>query len=306
MRRSTTRLRGHAGVGRSGALIAAALGALLLLVGAAPQALAGPAEWRPFAQCPLANPSVEEGGCIVARTTSGSELQVGSLAVPLSRPIALRLGFREDPEVEALELFGAEYGDQTLSRTAQSVPGGLEAVVDTAALSATELARYEKVLAGGHGAVSATIELAGPASSIFVNELALLSATGTALGLPIQVRLSNPFLGPACYLGSNSDPIVVDMTTGATEPPAGIEPILGRIGEFVPNEEDSLLTLFDDRLVNNTLIAPAVSGCGRSGGADAALDARFGLPAAAGQSSFVLEATLKQAGAGPAEEHLQR
>ena len=64
-------------------------------------------------------------------------------------------------------------------------------------------------------------ELAEPATEIQLSNFRLLEEQGVALKLPVKVHLENPFLGSSCYVGSSSNPIIWNLTTGTTEPPAG-------------------------------------------------------------------------------------
>jgi hypothetical protein len=66
--------------------------------------------------------------------------------------------------------------------------------------------------------VRAITELAKPASEITIKKRNLILEGGTALGLPVKIRLENPLLGEGCYIGSSSKPIMLNMTTGATSP----------------------------------------------------------------------------------------
>jgi hypothetical protein len=179
--------------------------------------------------------------------------------------------------------------------------------VDPALLSPSELARYNKAIESGHTKVTATVELAGPPSDIFLDEAAFLSGENVeALGLPTQIKLTNPFLGNACYVGSNQNPIVVHTTSGTTSPPEGVEPITGRTGTIKIGGRGEIITFVGARLVDNTFPVPGVSNCGWEGGADAAVDAGAGLPSPAGHNVVILEGTLNQAGSEAIEEHLKR
>jgi hypothetical protein len=51
----------------------------------------------------------------------------------------------------------------------------------------------------------------------------------------VKVRLENPFLGSECYVGSNSSPVVLNLTTGTTSPPAPNKPIKGTVGNIEVN-----------------------------------------------------------------------
>jgi len=104
--------------------------------------------------------------------------------------------------------------------------------------------------------VNATTELAAPASSIGINALALSTANGTALKLPLKIHLENPFLGSSCYIGSNEHPIVIEFTSGTTSPPPPNKPITGKPGELKFNESETIITNAGNELVNNSYPTP--------------------------------------------------
>ena len=114
-------------------------------------------------------------------------------------------------------------------------------MVDPELLSPSELARYEKDVAAGKTKVTATIELVGPASGFFLNEEDLLEGYGEALGLPTQIKLTNPFLGTTCYDGSNENPIQISYTTGTTSPPPPNEPITGKPGGLFSTNDGEIV-----------------------------------------------------------------
>ncbi len=145
--------------------------------------------------------------------------------------------------------------------------------------------------------VTATVELAAPASSIEINPFNLLIETGTALSLPVKIKLSNVLLGNHCYVGSNFDPIVIDFTSGETSPPPPNEPIHGSAGTPEVNEAGTLLTLSGGSLVNNSFAAPKAHGCGGllSLFIDPLVNSILGLPAAAGTNTAVLEGKIQTA-----------
>jgi hypothetical protein len=261
---------------------AVAVAAVAPVVGAAPALATPTGEFAPFAHCPLKTP--ELGACLVATSTSG-EFVVGSKTVPLSKAITLQGGFTENPETGAETFVGAE-GTSTLSPVPQTVPGGLVGIE------------------GLGGEVTATTELAGAASSIGINEENLLSETGTALALPVKVKLGNPILGGSCYVGSNSSPIVLNLTTGTTSPPKPNKAIKGKLGEPSTNEEGTILTISKNTLVNNSFAAPGAQGCGLIPLlVDPLVDLAMGVPAGAGHNTVILNGTLKQASAAVVAEH---
>ena len=253
-------------------------------------------KFAPFADCPLSNPAVEE--CIVANTSSGKFI-VGKKTVPITNTITLQGGTHENETTGELTFVGAEDGN-TLSKTPQSVPGGLAGLINCKEISNFfERVACELTFENGLTGVNATTELAAPASSIGLNTNNLLTSTGTALSLPVKVHLENPFLGSECYIGSNAKPIVINFTTGTTSPPPPNKPITGSPGELVVFEEGALIEITGNSLVNNSFAAPGSSGCGGAFSflIDPILNADLGIPSAAGHNTAILNGTLKQAAA---------
>jgi hypothetical protein len=261
----------------------------------APSAMATPkGEFAVFYDCPL---NVEVSGCLVSRTTSG-EITLGKQAVPIVNTQTLQGGFRNE-ESGAMAFLGAKDGN-TLSKTPQKVPGGLSGLVNCTAISNFfERIACELVFENGVTGVNATTELAAPASSIGLNELALLTASGTALSLPIKVKLENPFLGSECYIGSTAHPIILNLTSGTTSPPLPNKPISGKIGTFKEKAEGRILVISGNSLVDNSFAAPEATGCGGlfSFLIDPIIDSKIGLPSAAGHNTAILNNTIEQASA---------
>jgi len=281
------------GIGRRVFVVAAAV--------LAPLALASPAlatEHHPkgiyasFNQCPLSNPAVTE--CTFAETTSG-EFTVGSRKVPINKPIVLQGGFKENPETGELTFYGAENGE-TLTKVALYVPGGLLNIVAPEFLNKEQKEKFEKIINEGITGVTATTELAKPASTIKLSLLNLIFETGVALQLPVKVKLGNVFLGSNCYVGSESSPIYLNLTTGETKPEPPNKSIHGSAGELELREEGAYAKLSGGSLVDNAWAAPKSHGCGGplvEGIVDEAVNAELGLPSAAGHNTAILNGSLQ-------------
>jgi hypothetical protein len=246
-----------------------------------------------FQQCPWTNTEVKK--CFYMQSSAGSVV-LGSKKITIEKPIVLQGGFGEEVG-ESSKFFAATNG-VTLSKTPQSVPGGLGGLVPEAkspplVKSLTKF-YFENMLTG----VTATLELAKPASSISIGELNLLDGKGSALKLPLEVHLENPFLGKACYVGSSSSPVVWDLTTSTTSPPAPNKPLTGAPGVSKFLEGGLILELSKNKLVDNAWSAPAASGCG--GGlswlVDPIVNEQLGIMSA-GHNSTILENTIYIAGA---------
>lgn len=252
-------------------------------------------EFAPFKYCPLSNSATND--CVFAETKGGS-FTVGKKTVPILKPVILQGGFHVNEETELLEFIGAENAE-TLPKSPQSVPGGLFGVVAPEFLPKWLQEIFNNFINEGITGVTATNELAAPASHIGLSTENLLAEEETALSLPLKIKLSNAFLGEECYVGSNSAPIVIDFTTGATAPPPPNKSIHGAAGTLEHNAEFTLITLNGGKLVNNSFAAPEAKGCGGflSFLIDPAVNAELGLPSAAGTNTAILEGKLSTANA---------
>jgi hypothetical protein len=273
--------------------IAAALTAMMLVPS---QALASShhpkGEFAQFAECPLSRPAL--AACVYSESNGGF-FQVGKKTVPLKNPVILQGGFEVNEKGE-LKFFGAENGD-TLSKTPQPVPGGLLGIEAPKSWPKFLQDLFNETINNGFTGVTATVELAAPATSIKLSLVNLLIESGTALSLPTKIKLSNPFLGSNCYIGSNSSPVVIDFTTGATTPPPPNKSIHGAAGTLTSNEAGTLVTLSGGSLVNNSFGAPGAKGCGGlfSFLIDPFVNSIVGLPSAAGTNTAILEGKLQSA-----------
>jgi hypothetical protein len=291
--------------GRTRTLMASAIAVVFVVaMSVTSSAFATPkGEYAVFADCPLTTAQA----CIHANTESG-EFVVGSKTVPIEKTITLQGGLNE---TESGLVFVAAKDGNTLTKVPQKVPGGLAGFVKcneikgNGLIEKAERVSCEAIFENGLTGVTATTELAAPASSIQINLGNLLFGEGTALQLPVKVHLENPLFGSSCYVGSNSAPIVLPLTTGTTSPPAPNKPIKGNPGELTFNGEGTILTVNKNSLVNNSFAAPATNGCG--GIVEFLIgplvNSQLGVPSAAGHNTAILNGTLKQAGAGIVKEH---
>lgn len=250
-------------------------------------------EFAQFAECPLSKVAVN--GCIFSETKGGT-FTVGKKAVPLVNPVILQGGLEENEETGAQKFFAAENG-QTLSKTPQPVPGGLLGVTAPTWWPKFLQDLFNETINNGFTGVTATVELAAPASSIGISTTNLIEQHGTALSLPVKIKLDNPFLGGSCYIGSNSSPIKIDVTTGTTAPPAPNKPISGSVGAISFNEAFTMITISGGRLVNNSFAASGANGCGGlfSFLIDPFVNSIVGVPSAAGTNTAILEGKLQLA-----------
>jgi hypothetical protein len=250
--------------------VAMTIASSVLALSATSALAAATGPYEVFKNCPLSNPEVV--ACTYATTTSG-EFIVGNKTVPIKHTVTLQGGLATENGT-TFTFVAPTNGTEILSKTPQTVPGGLIGIE------------------GLGGEVTATAELAGPASSVSLQPINLVSASGTALTLPVKLKLGNPFLGNHCYAGSNAHPIVINLTTGTTSPPPPNKPISGKPGTV--EEEEGIVTLNNNTLANNSFAAPGVEGCGLIPFlVDPVVDLVLGVPAGEGHNTAVLNGALK-------------
>jgi hypothetical protein len=254
-----------------------------------------------FSECPLG--TAHMNGCIYSPTESGY-ITINKTEVPILNTQVLQGGLLREEEPFVKHLVAASNGE-TLTKTAQNVPGGLLDLVNCTEIKGEgwfekELRKackeiFENKLTG----VNAVTELAAPASSVVLNTAAEQLGEGIALKLPVKVKLENPLLGSECYIGSSSEPIHLELTTGATT--GGPK---GKPGEEVFEEEGGIVTIKKLSLVNNTFSTPGASGCGLFGLLDGIIDGKLGIPSASGKNVAVLNGKVSLANSELVEENL--
>jgi hypothetical protein len=275
----------------------------------APLAIASPAvalsptgDFAVFAQCPRFNPG--EIHCLYSQT-QGGEVTIGTSTVPINadnkHELILQGGvsISENPETEVVtETFIGALNGQTLSKTPQTVPGGLAGLIKCNEVS-EPVARLtcELVFQNGLTGVTATTELAKPASAIGISRSNLINREGPALTLPVKVKLDNPLLGSACYIGSSANPVTLNLTTGTTKPPAPNTPISGKVGTKEFKDEFNLIEITNNTLVDNSFSAPGATGCGGllAPVLDPVINLKLGLPSPGGKNTAIENNRIREA-----------
>jgi hypothetical protein len=249
-----------------GALVAI-VAAIAMLAPAAQAATPAPG-YENFAGCPspkTENPAITS--CLRSVITGG-HFKMGNKTVPITNPIELSGG--TDPEGEGFDYSPAG----GLQPAKQKVPGGVVGLTGfdwlLDLLSVKELELY------------AVTELAGTPKV----------PNSENVTLPIKVHLENPILGKSCYVGSNSNPIVLNLTTGTTSPPPPNEPITGQAPEFTFDSILKILHGDNGIFVDNSFAAPGANGCTLNLGIipvpiNSVVNLASGLPAAAGTNETI-------------------
>jgi hypothetical protein len=278
---------------RVAALIAFGLTVSLTALGSASIARAGEhhptGSFAQFSDCPLSNALTWK--CFVNELSSGV-LVLGKRTIPVNTTITIR-GAMTEPSKREETILAAEDGN-TLSKATLPVPGGLLGIISPAGLPESLRVALDGNVDKGLTAVTATVESADPSSPGTMSEFYLLAEEETALRLALKIKLSNPFLGSDCYIGTSADPIVFSMTSGTTSPPSPNKPITGASGTSHLLDNAEIAILSGGRFVDNAFSAPVATGCGGASSAlvDTAIDAQLGLPSPAGYNTVVLGNTL--------------
>jgi hypothetical protein len=256
-----------------------------------------------FKYCPYMIPSVTQ--CVYSKTTSGS-FKLGNANVPItsSTPLILQGGLI-DPGDGSPQQFVPAVGADSLSKTPLKVPGGLIGLVDTGGFGGFLISLFNAAVASVND-VYATAE---PVGAPVFSAANTLSQSGTAVGLPVRIHLENPFLGSNCYIGSPSNPVQLNLTTGTTSPPAPNTPISGTRGTVSFTDDFTITKLAGLKLVNNSFSAPAASGCGFTildqWLITGAVNLKEGLPSASGNNAAIMQGDTKLAGAAAVAASVQ-
>jgi hypothetical protein len=106
---------------------------------------------------------------------------------------------------------------------------------------------------------------------------------GLVTVVPLAFHMENQLLGPNCWLGSASDPVTLNLTTGASGD------LTGTIGTAVAvaNHGNTIQTIGTE-VVDNTFTVPGATGCGSGGVFDSDIDTTNSLPSAPGASEAIL------------------
>jgi len=233
-----------------------AIGASLLFASTATAAFPN------FSDCPRANPEVLT--CADIQSVSGS-LEIKGFTVPLGESLEIRGGINSETR-----RFIPPAGTDGFFSRAIRIPGGILGI--------------EFPIPGN--AVLAIAQLAGPTSAVSID----LGIPITTISLPVKVKLENPILGSSCYIGTNSNPSRVNLTTGTTSPPSPNRPISGSIGEISVDESvmPPILKLTGATSVDNAFAVPGASGCGLLGIVNPLVNLRLRLPSAAGNNAMIV------------------
>jgi hypothetical protein len=102
----------------------------------------------------------------------------------------------------------------------------------------------------------------------------------------MKIRLTNPFIGGNCLIGSDSDPIRLDLITGTTNPPPPNTPITGKAPVIIGSDGTTVTRSLGH--VDNSFSVPGARGCALDLGlVNEIVNSQAGVPSAAGKNAMV-------------------
>jgi hypothetical protein len=243
--------------------------------------------YAPFTDCPLHNPAMRLAapgfamGCIKSITPSGT-FAINGIPVPITHPVIVQFGTYSDMDSSGNQVFHVvpPQDHKQLLTEPEVIPGGLLVVLQCPGSDPRVAKLCEKATNTGKTDLAVEVELAGPITNF--SPLAEIPFT-----LPLKIKLSNSLLGGKCFIGSDSDPIVLNPTfnpVGTLNFASDPDPVR------FPNV--AVLSITGSTLTDDIFSVPAATGCGPRGAANAPINATLGLPSPSGNNHLVLNDNL--------------
>lgn len=255
-------------------------------------------DWAAFNRCPVTNSSMLAADgvnisaqCVDTASASGS-IKLGSTTAPITTS-DLQLGALFNSSTTNSAPVAPAGG--ALVAAPVNIPGGLLGLIcPSDVLIITQIC--DSITNNTLNNITATIEPAGSPSNL--NLGASFVTNEPLVTLPVKIQLSNPILGSSCFIGSNSNPIILNPEDSVA-PPNIMGDAFDANGTSDPNGNFTLVTLSGGTIVDNTFAVPGASGCDGllAPAVDAAIDLKQGLPSASGHNSLTLNnPTISTAG----------
>lgn len=266
------------------ALTAAVAASLALVAPTTAQATTLAGAWAPLDRCPVDDAAMlAADGTTVAALCLSSKATTGTFTIG---DTTLTTG-ATDLQVGVLNQGGTYStvapGGGAIVGDSVDIPGGLLGLMCPSSIPfISDICR--QVENSPLNRVTATIQSAGAPRDF---NLAAGVGTGTPIiTLPVKIKLDNPFLGSNCYIGSNSNPILLKPANLA-RPTASV---VRFNADGSPNAtgEMGYLSVSGAAQGDSTFAVPRASGCGLLGILSGAVDLKQGLPSPAGENSLVL------------------
>jgi hypothetical protein len=253
--------------------------------------------YKPFTDCPLLNPLMQEStpgsatGCVAGDVLKGS-IKIGNITTKIRAtakvkfPVAVQFGIWDPPNAGSNQFTGGILPPPAgLSAQLVSVPqfvrGGLLKALGCPSKDPTvrRLCHEAQNRGGKYLKIFASARSAGPITNFQL----------TTWTQPVEFHLINPLLGSSCYIGSSDNPVMLNPNlTGSLVEEVDPHP------RYHPDTD--VLEITGATATDTTFTAPGVTGCGPGGTAniavDEAIDTAVGLPTASGADNITLSGTF--------------
>jgi len=282
------------GIRRAGILLAA-IAAVAASVAVTTPAAAAPTlagAWAPLNRCPVDDPAMlaADGVTVVAQCMSASvpsiTFAIGD-TVLTSGQADVQLGMLN----QGLNYTLVAPQDGAFVTQPIEIPGGLLGIMCPSNIPLASLICMG-IVNSPLNRVSVSIVSVGAPTDF--NLAAGLGVGQPILTMRLKVKLDNPFLGSNCYIGSDTDPIVLKPANLAR--PTGSLVRFNADGSANPTGEMGYVSLVGEGLGDSTFVVPKAGGCGLLGLLSSAVDAQQGLPSPAGSNSLTLNNTVMKFG----------
>jgi hypothetical protein len=265
----------------------AALAVFLPVSGASAATVTLNGDWAPFTRCPVDNSAMlaADGSasiafCAASDSPSGS-IKLGNITAPTGDS-NLQIGLIENTSTGAFSVVSPAGG--AIVTAPITVPGGLLGLMcpsDILAVSAV----CDEITTSALNTVTAVVEPAGNPSDFSLG--AGISSGFPIITLPVKIQLENPLLGSDCYLGSDSDPILLHPQNQTT-PAVNVEDFDANGTPDTTNPVMDGIYSVGGTQVDDSAAIPAATGCGLLGVLDLAVDLKVGLPSPSGNNTLTL------------------
>ncbi|GHA86324.1 MULTISPECIES: hypothetical protein [Streptomyces] len=245
--------------------------------------------WAPFDRCPVDNPAMlaTDGDtdialCVTSTSPNGT-IKLGNTTATTGST-NMQFGVIQHPAQGTYTVVPPAAGSLVSGKT--TIPGGLLGIMCPSNIPVVS-AVCGQITDATLNKVTATVESAGAPT-----EFSLVAgiSSGPIVKLPVRIRLENPLLGSNCYIGSNSNPVLL-RPGNLNAPTMGVSLFDGD-GTANPDGGSMIqIGLSGAAQGDNQFSVPKASGCGLGGLLSWAIDLKVGLPAAAGSNNLVLNDT---------------
>jgi hypothetical protein len=256
--------------------------------------------WAPMNRCPVDDPAMlaadgksSQAMCVGADSPSGS-ITIGNLTVAtqaIDHQFGVVLNQEGGPNTVVVPA-GGVFADEPAQ-----LPGGIqELICPSSGHVGWHICRnHHRGWGWGGRADAATLTMESTGEPTNFNLFAGLFPGVPIVTMPVKIHLQNQLLGDDCYIGSDTEPILLQPMN--LDAPSAEFISLATDGTLVPEGQDPEPDYLTNIVVHstqgaNSFAVPAASGCGFRGYFNQAINSKLGLPSSASTNNVTFnEAT---------------